>query len=151
MPINWQFSAAALFDCEIVTNGIGVAFFFPVGPMVGLAIVARQYGGAKMRRITLFLLTLAGAALSAASADAQFFRRRVVYTVPYYSDYTWTSAPSSVVVNSNVTTSANSSTATIAPQVVVPATQTTTTNGQVVNQASYVVPGAVYYSYPYSN
>jgi hypothetical protein len=101
-----------------------------------------------MRRTTLFLLVLGSAVLSATSADAQIYRRRVVYTDPYT---TWSYPISSTSLTvSNAGVSATDTPVTT--QAVAPAVQTTTTsNGQVVYQSSYTTPSTVYYSYPASN
>jgi hypothetical protein len=105
-----------------------------------------------MRRSTLFLLAAVTAGLTAASADAQMFRRRVVYTDPYYGT-TWTYPTTSYystipVVNNGVTGTATTPSATTTTvQPVVPATQTTV-SGQVVYPATYTTPSTSYYVSP---
>jgi hypothetical protein len=96
-----------------------------------------QNGGEEMKRITLFLLVLATVVLSAASADAQVFRRRVVYQDPYTWTYptTYYSSGTTIVENGNSIVTA---TPTVAP--------TTTVNPVV--QTSYATPGVVYYNTP---
>jgi len=97
-----------------------------------------------MRRTTLFLLVLGSAVLSAASAEAQMFRRRVVYTDPYN---TWTYA----IPGTNVSVTDSGLTNTTTPATTQVTTPATTSNGQVVYQSSYSTPSTVYYSYPYSS